>query len=833
MNDLKFAVRQLLKNPSFTVVAVLTLAFSIGANTVIFSLINTVLFKPVMAKHAGQLVALYQQDRGGPTPGRWRGFSYLDFVDLRANHYVFADMAAEDQALVGFRDCGLNEMVPACVVSANYFSMLGVVPTLGRGFLPDEETSSAPAVVLTHAFWERLGSNPGIIGRTLKLSRGFATVVGVMPRGFTSDRLLAPAMFLSLGAKEVLNSQPNQPSAHILKDRSQRQFTIIARLKDGLTLTTASGPLSVLNRIFPQADPSEDQTRTLVCASPDRFDYHDKPEHLERQAVRIAALAQGLTLLVLFIACLNLANMMLARGAARRKEIAVRLSLGAGRSRILKQLLTEGLLLASLGGGTGVLISTWGARLLGAVVAHKTGVELPAIHSMVDWRLWAAFSAFSLVATLFVALGPAVRLSRLDFNADLKRTSGADSMERGKDILRIKQIVAIGQMALVMTMLIAAALFARSAINAVGANPGFDFGSNFYIRIDERQTADTQAQALQLMRDVMEQITKLPGVASVSPAWMIPFGPASSGSTVWHGPTPPSRDDRPLPATYNVVGMNYFQTLGVPLLRGREFNRDEVESSNAPPSVIINQKLADQYWPGQDPIGQTLQVPIDQATWRAATVIGVVANIDWNLFDRQRPPEFYEATAGRFAGAYWNLHVRVAPGVSADRLIASCHEALSRFDERIPVPQIRTLTAMQRTNPQVLLMELGGLLFGIFGGVAVFLSFLGVYGLKSYEVTRRTREIGIRIALGATVVNVLNMILRGSAGLALWGMGFGLLLSLAVGRLASRFLYRVLPFDPLTFCVIPILLLGVVLFACFIPARRAANVDPVEALRYE
>ena len=521
MNDFKFAFRQLLKNPGFTAVAVLTLAFSIGANTVIFGLINTVLFKPVMAKHAEQLVALYQQDRTGATPGQWRHFSYLDFVDLRANHYVFADMAAVDQALVGFRDCGLNEMVPACVVSANYFSMLGVPPILGRGFLPDEETSPAPAAVLTQAFWERLGSDPAIIGRTLKLSRGFVTVVGIMPHGFTGDRLAAPSMFLSPGAEEMLNSQPNQTRPHILSDRTQRQFTIVARLKQGLSLRTATGPLSVLNGIFPKADPSEVQTRTLVCTASDRFDYHAMPEHLERQAVPVAALAQGLTLLVLFIACLNLANMILARGAARRKEIAIRLSLGAGRSRILKQLLKEGLLLACLGGGTGVLVSAWGAKSLGTIVAHRTGVELPAIHSIVDWRLLAALSAFSLIATLFVALGPALRLSRPDFNGDLKRTPGADFV--GKDFLRIKQLVAIGQMALVMTMLIAAALFARSAINALGANPGFDFGSNFFIRIDERPTGDTPAQALEVMREVTEQITELPGVASASPAWMIPL----------------------------------------------------------------------------------------------------------------------------------------------------------------------------------------------------------------------------------------------------------------------------------------------------------------------
>ncbi len=828
--DLRFGARQLRKNPGFAAVAVITLAFGIGANTVIFTLINAVLFKPVMARRADQLASLYQQDRSGA----WRHFSYPDFVDLRANKDVFADLAVVDHALIGVRDGGLNEMIPACFVSANYFSLLGVPPALGRGFLPEEETSFAPVAVLTHAFWQRLGGDPAIIGRTLKLTRGFATVVGVMPRGFTGDRLGAPALFLSLGEEEALNYQPGQPQPHILSDRALRQFTIVGRLKDGLNLKAVGGALSVLNARFPEADPNEARERTLVCTPPNRHDYHERPEGEERQGrmIPFAVLAQSLTLLVLFIACLNLANMMLARGASRHKEIAVRLSVGAGRSRILRQLLTEGLLLAGLGGGAGVVVLAWGAGLLGTIVAERMGMELPMRNSLIDWRLFAALSGFSLLATLLVALGPALRLSRLDFNADLKRAPDADAMGRGKDLLRLKNLFAMGQMALVMTMLIAAALFARSARNAVGANPGFDFGSNFFIRLDERGTGDAEPQALELIRAAGERIAMLPGVASVSPAQLIPFGPARATRRVCPGVTLPAQDDREVPATYNVVGMNYFQTLGVTLLRGREFNRAEVETTNAPPSVIINQKLAAQSWPGQDPIGQTLQVSSGPA-WRSATVVGVGANVDWNLFDLQQPAEYYEPPAGHFAAALWNLHVRVAPGASTDRLMAACREALSPFDARIPVPQIRTLTAMQRTSPQVLLMELGGGLFGVFGMVAIFLSFLGVYGLKAYEVTRRTREIGIRMALGATAGEVLGMILRESARLALWGIGLGFLLSLAVGRLAGRFLYQIHPFDPLTYGVIPVLLLAVSLFACWLPARRAARTDPMTALRTE
>ncbi len=833
--DLRFGVRQLRKHPGFTAVAVVTLAFGIGANTVIFALINAALFKPVMARNPGQLVSLYQHDRGEAGAGQWRHFSYPDFADLRASRSVFGDLAAVEDQFVGVQNGDLNEILPVCLVSANYFALLGVPPVLGRGFLPDEDSSPAVAAVLTHAFWERLGADPAIIGRTLKLTRGYATIVGVMPRGFTGSRLLAPAAFLSLGAEDQLNAQPGQAAGRVLSEREQRRFCVVGRLLDGLNVKSASGGLAVLNGQFPTSDPNDPQARTLVCTAPDRFDYHEMPERVDLQALPIAALAQALTILILFIACLNLANMMLARGASRQKEIAVRLSLGAGRGRILRQLLTEGLLLASLGGGAGVLVASWAASLLGTIVAGRLGVELPSRDSLVDGRLFAALAAFSLLATLFVAFGPAWRLSRLDFNADLKGEADAATNGRGSGLLRMKYLLATGQMALIMTMLIAAALFARSAMKAVGANPGFDFGENFFVIFDLRVTSASEAQVAELIHDATERLSRLPGVASVSPALLVPFGPARSGSVVWPGLTAPGREDRLAQVTYNQAGANYFRTLGVALLRGREFNRAETESTAAPAAVIINQKLADQLWPGRDPIGQTLQVPNRTAlgAWHAATVVGVVANVDWNLFDQQAPAEVYEPPAGHFSGARWNLHVRVAPGASAVALMAACREALSGLDSRSPTPEIRTLTTMQRTNPQALLMEVGGLLFGVFGAVAAFLSFVGIYGLKAFEVTRRTREIGIRVALGASRGGVTRMVLRESAGLACWGLGLGLLLSVAVSCGTRRFLYQVQPFDPATYLAVPLLLLTVALLAAWLPARRAAAVEPMEALRHE
>jgi predicted permease len=835
LRDARFGARQLAKNPGFAAVAILTLAFGIGANTAIFALINVVLFKPVMAKHPEQLAGLYQQEKAGNNSGQWRHFSYLDYVDLRENKDVFSEMAAADFQLVSVRDGALSDTVGACFASANYFSLLGVSPALGRGFRPDEEDSSSPVAVLTHAFWQRLGGEASIIGRTLRLGGGFVTVVGVMPRGFTGNTLRAPALFLSLGALDMPNARQNGSTGRILGDRSQRRFSIFGRLNDGLSATGAAGRLAVLNSRFPQADPSEARERTLVSAIPDRFDDHAMPEQSGRQVTPVAVLAQGLTLLVLLITCLNLANMMLARGASRQKEIAVRLSLGAGRRRVLRQLLTEGFLLASLGAGAGALVSSWAASLLGTLAATRLGVELPLRGALVDWRLLSALGATCALATLFFSLGPALRLTRLDFNADLKRGPDADTAGRGRDLLRVKNLLAIGQMALVMALLVAAALFTRSAMNSVKANPGFEYGASFFVRLDERATGDADSQALAVVRDASERLAKLPGVESVSLASLVPFGPARSGCNVWPGPTPPGPEDRLVMTTYNCVGMNYFHTLGVSFLRGREFNRDEVETTNAPASVIINQKLAEQCWPGEDPIGKTLQLPPTGAglAWRKAAVVGLVANVDWDLFDKEKPAEVYQPPAGRFAGACWQLHVRVAPGALAGPLMRACAGALSDFGSRVPTPEIRTLATAQRMSPQILLMEIGGVLFGLFGLVAVFLSFLGVYGLKAYEVARRVREIGIRTALGASAGDVVGMVLSESAGLALWGIGLGFALSLPLGLAARRFLYHVEILDPVSCLAVPLLLLAVATLAAWIPARAAARIDPMTALRAE
>jgi putative ABC transport system permease protein len=838
---MKFAFRQLAKTPGFTAVAILTLALGIGANATIFSIINTILFKPVNVPHPEQLVGVYQHDKDNPES--FNLFSYADFTDLRSGKdAAFTHLFAFGVASVGLQS-DLTERLSASLVSADYFSALGVAPSLGRVFLPEEETSGAPVAVLSYSLWTRLGADPSLVGHKLKSTRGDITVIGVMPHGFTGTQLISPAIFLPIGMAEALTSSAGQPPARILTNRGDRRFMLMGRLKPGLTLRTVDSALSVLNQNFAIPDPAEPKPRIFVCYPPARFNFSNYPDRLGKELAPLASFAFGLSALVLLIACLNLANMMLARGAARRKEIAVRLALGAGRRRILGQLLGEGLLLALLGGAAGLFVSAWATNLLAAFVYSGSGMpaDFPKFDLSPDWRVLLTLLAVSGLATLLFALGPAWKLARLDSNSDLKRHAGEDARQVGAGRFGTRELLAVGQMAAALALLVAAALFGRSAINAASANPGFQFGSNFYLSLDSTLTGYSMQQERELVRTALERLSALPGVESVSLALNIPFGDSSWGRGVQLGGAPPQSgapgtlaDGKELFAMYNIIGADYFRTIGLPLQRGREFEQREVETTNSPPVAIISQNLADQLWPGQNPLGHSLQFPSENphTSPTVMTVVGVVPAINWKLFEKERPAEIY-VPLGQDFQPNLKLHVRVAPGVDPAHLMIASRDALRRLDLRIPLTEMKTLAVLHRDGPFVRVARLGSMLFGAFGGLALLLSLLGIYGMKAYAVARRTREIGIRMALGATARDVVVMILRETALLAVLGLGLGLVLALAVGKFAGSYLYQVPTMDPLTYAVIPPLLLATVLVACVIPARRAARLDPMRALRYE
>ena len=840
VQDLRYAVRMLLKSPGFTLVAVIVLALGIGANATIFSIINAILIKPLPIRDPEQLVGVYQHDRDNPDA--FSLFSYPDFCDLRANREAaFNDLFAFALASVGLQG-DVTERTSVGLVSADYFSALGVPPMLGRVMLPQEETNGAPVGVLTYSFWTRLGADPSIVGRKLKLTRGEVTVVGVMPRDFSGAQVLAPAMFLPLGMAETLASNPGEPAPRVLTNRADRRFMLMGRLKPGLTLSNVGGALAILNQQFAIPDPAAPKARTLICTPPPRFNFGDTPAQETKAVAPPAAFAIGLSMLVLAVACLNLANMMLAHGAARRKEIAVRLALGAGRRRVLRQLLTEGLLLSLAGGAGGLLVSVWATNLLAAFIYSGSGMpeDFPKFDLSPDWRVVLALLFVGGLATLLFALGPAWKLARLDINSDLKRHAGEDAGAR-KGRFGPRELLAVGQMAFALALLVTAALFTRSAMNAARANPGFEFGSNFYLSLDFTLAAYSEPRERELIRTATERLSALPGVESVSPAVNIPFGNSDWGCAVQLGGAPPASngaatpaEGRALEAVYNIVGSKYFRTMGISLLRGREFDRREAEAANAPRVAIISQNLASQLWPGADAIGRSIQFPGANpvASPVVMTVVGVVPAIHWRVFEKELPAEVY-VPLGREFQPNLKLHVRVAPGVDPASLMTAAREELRRLDSRVPLTEVKTLVALHRDGPMVRVAHLGSMLFGTFGVLAMLLSVLDIYGLKAYSVARRTREIGIRMALGASRRDVVGMILRETTWLAGLGLGVGLLLALAVGRLAGSFLYRVPATDPLTFSVVPPLLLAMAMVACIIPARRAAKLDPIAALRHE
>jgi predicted permease len=840
--DIRFGLRMLRKNPGFTAVAVLTLALGIGANTAIFTMINAVLFKPIMAREPNQLAALYQQER--ENPANFRFFSYPNFADIRAGKEVFENVLAFAPGNVGMDDGDLTRHVAATFVSANYFSVLGVAPLHGRGFLPEEERSPVPVAVMSYAFWKRSGGDPAIVGQTIVLNHTTFTVVGVMPEGFTGTMVMAsPGFFLPLGVMDSLGAPRDGPVTSTLLDRDAGRLSLVGRLRPGLSFTMVGAPLAILSDRLATAYPTENRHHRLLAARMARLSHSNRPDGGPRQFRPLAGLTIGMSSVLLLIACLNLANMMLARGAARRKEIAVRLAIGAGRRRVLCQLLTEGFLLALLGGAGGMVLAVWATNALALFAGSSFQREFLTFDPMPDARVLAASLGFCALTTIFFALGPAWRLATLDVNADLKEHAAEDAGAKRVGFFALRNLLVIGQVALSLALLVAGGLFARSAARAVEANPGFAFGSNFFAELRAGPAGYKEPEVRELYRRAVEQVGALPGVESVSLGLSMPFGNAHYGRDVRRIGSPAPVNGRPFATVaegrvvftqFNVIGNDYFRTLGVPLQRGREFTRAEAESTNAPAVAIVSQLLADTLWPGEDALGQQLQFPRSnsESSERSMEVIGVVPHLKKSLMEKRNDPFLY-LPYGQDYRPDILLHVRVAPGVDPAPLMDQTRAELRRLDPRLPVTALNTLRANHEKGSSMGLLRIGERVFGTFGVIALLLAMVGIYGVKAYSVARRTREIGIRIALGAKANDVLNLILREGVRLTAVGLGVGLLLALAAGKLASGFLYDVPPLDPIAFTVAPLLLSLAALIACWLPARRAAKVDPMVALRHE
>jgi predicted permease len=835
LQDLRYAVRMLIKNPGFTCVAVLVLALGIGANTAVFSLVNGLLLKPLPGMD-GTVVGLFSKDR--EKPDDYRGFSYPNYADIREANQIFSELAGHTFAMVGVTEGNETRRVFAELVTANYFSTFRVGLAQGRPFTLEEERpgSRTPVVIVSHAYWKKKGSDPGLVGGTIQINAQDLTVVGVAPEGFTGTMaLVSPEIYLPLGMYDVLVN--DMFKSGLLADRRTEALVLLGRLKPGVTLEGAGAQLASLSAQLEKAYPAENRNQVLTVHRLARMGVSDAPQD-EGPLAALSALLLGVAGVVLLIACLNLANMMLARGSARGKEIAIRLALGGTRVRVVRQLLTEGLVLAIAGGALGLLFSYWSMRLLVATLTPLLPVAI-SFQAGPDARVLAGTVAFCGLSTLFFALGPAWKLSRADVVPELKEQAG-EMQKRSGGRFAARNVLVVGQVALSLALLVAGGLFIRGALKAAVADPGFRLERGLLVNVDPSLAGYDEARGRETYRRVLERIRSLPGIESASLASIVPFGEFTESERVQRLGASPDRPASGEPdgtyALQYIVGASYFRSLGLPVLRGRDFTRQEEEADGGPRVAIIDEPLARSLFAGADPIGQMIQlIPRQQGERpRLVEVVGIAPGLRHDLFDKSPGAHVY-LPFGQHYRAGMNLHVRMSGGDERAEaaMLGTLRREIRALDERLPILSVKSLRAHRDGSLPLWLVRTGANLFTAFGTLAMLLAVVGVYGVKAYVVSRRTREIGIRIALGAAPRDVLWLVLREGLGLTLTGVAIGLGLAAVAARLVSSLLYEVSAFDPIIFLAAPLLLASAATLASYIPARRATRVVPLTALRFE
>jgi predicted permease len=828
IRDFSYSVRMLSKRPGFTAAAVAVLALGIGANTAIFTLVNGFLLKPLVIREPDRLAGCYGRDT--KKPGNYRAFSYPNYADLRDHNPVFTSLAAHNMAMVGLAEGEGMRRVFADMVSSNYFETFGVPLFRGRSFTADEERpgSAAAVAIVSYPYWKKMGADQQFVGKTVRLNGRLFTVVGIAPEGFSgTSALLSPEVYVPLGVYELLVND-FAAQARPLAARDNHSLILIGRLRPAVSQAGADRQLVAVAASMEQAYPAVNKDQGLVVRPLSRMAISTSPQNDSQLAVP-AALLLAMAAVVLLIASLNVANMMLARGTARRKEIAIRLALGGGRARIAQQLLTEGLALAALGGLAGLAISYWGTTLLTRSLAHLAPFDL-LLSAAPDVRVLAATMGFCLLSTVLFGFGPAWNLSRPDLVSGLKAgdTAGALTGERGRLFSR-RNLLVMTQVSLSLMLLTAAGLFVRSSVRAARIHPGFALDGGILLEVDPSLAGYDETHGRQVYRALLERLRAIPGVTRVSMAATVPFGMISLGRSVQAGKAPA------VAVTYNIVGEGYFQTLGIPLLRGRPFQAGEMEAGSHPVAVI-DQLAASKLWPNVDAVGRHLRLLPDGTTPKEQDleVIGVVGGVRQHIVGQEMEPALYLAFGQQYQ-AGMNVHVRTAaqsPEGTA-RLIGAVRQEVRLVDGRLPVIGLKTLGDHLESSFDIWIVRTGARLFAILGGVAMLLAMIGLYGVRAYSVARRTREIGIRMALGASAPDTLRLVMREGLMLTAIGVAVGLLLALAVGRLLAGLLFEASGADPLVFGTAGFLLTAVSLLACYFPARAAAKVDPIVALRYE
>ena len=861
IRDLKFAVRQLFKSPGFTVAAAIVLALGIGVNTAVFSLVNTLFFAPPAYAKPHEMVQLFSQDKKDPK--KFRGFSYPTYLDIREQNTVFSGVMGFNIAFIGLGQKGDTRRAFSAVVTSNYFSVLGVPLARGRAFLPEEETPghNAPVAIVSYRYWHKHDLDPSVLGSQLLINGRSFTIVGIAPKGFVGTmQILSPEVWLPMSVYDQVANDFESDNKTTISDRKGTDVRIMGRLKPGTTGAAAKPALEGLAANLEKAYPVEQKDQTFLIAPVSRNSLSNDPTHDGGIKV-IAPLLLGMAVVVLLVACLNLANMLLARGTARRKEIAIRLALGGSRWRIVRQLLIEGFALAMLGGVGGLILGLWSSDLLVGSMRSLMPLDIVWLTGPSPAILAATFG-FCLLGTLMFALGPALKISRSAVVTDLKEHAGEDVVRRRWKFLPRNPLVVV-QIAFSLALITAAALFIRGAGKAASVDTGLKPGASYILEVDASLAGYEPKRAQELYRNLNERLAALPGVEHASISSVVPFGMFELSRKIQRAGLQVAADAKPATAAeglafevpWNSVGADYFSTVGLSVVRGRVFT--EAEATQPGPKVaIIDDVLAKKLWPDGDALGQRIQyanlnAPSAQDGGRAhfgssanlseaekqeetIEIIGIVPATRHALFEKEASGGIYLPFARGFQSdiSFFVRFRSLAPGNEAGRADL-IRRSVREVDPSLPILSLRTFAQHLDSNLDLWLVRAGAALFSIFGGLALGLAVVGLYGVKAYSVARRTREIGIRMALGAKPAAVLRLIMLEGSIMLLSGIALGLLLAVGTGKILSGMLYDVGAFDPIAFTAAPILLAAAALVATWLPARRAAALNPLEALRYE
>jgi macrolide transport system ATP-binding/permease protein len=805
--DIRFGFRMLRRNPGFASLAIVCLTLGIGANAAVFSWIEGILLRPFpLVAHQDRMMAVTGTNRG--TPGH-TDVSWPDFVDFQRNCTLFdafiVDRITGTTLNIGDR----AERSPASVVSANYFEALGVHPILGRGFEPAEDfgRNAHPVTVISYQMWkERFKSDPGIIGRTQMLNGMSHTIVGVGPEGFYGTFVgWAMQFWVPTSMQERFD-----PGGYKLEDRGARWIEGFVRLKPGVTPEQAQAEISAVAARLETAYPSTNRGRGIKL-----YPLWQTPFNNAGTLLPTLGIALAVVFSVLLIACANVSNLLLVKAFGRRHEMTVRLAVGAGRGRLLRQLLTEGLILSTLAAAGGLIVANWCRNLLVLLLPSRGGVRMN-LPGDIDWRVLALSAGVCLISTLLFGLVPAIQTSQIDLASALKAESGGVLGGRRRGLVRSSLVLA--QVALSFVLLVGASLLFQSLRGVQNTSPGFSTRGVLTSSVD-LVAAGYDAQRIKTFHDeLIDRLQALRGVESAAFERITPFSYRSYSSAPIRMDGYETAPDEQLTVDYNEVGPSYFATMGIPLVSGREFTRADNET--APLVAVVNEAMQAQYWRGQDPVGRRLQV---KGRWMQ--VVGVAKISKYRNLTETPRPFFYVPMRQSALG----LGLTIRTQLRQDTILKALAREVHALDENLAPGEL--ITMQEQVDRTTAFQRVAVTMLGVFGGLALLLAAIGLYGVMSYVVSQSTRELGLRMALGAGAADLLRMVMSQGLALTAGGLVVGAAAALGLTRLIGNLLYKVSPRDPLAFGWAFVVMTIASLVACFLPAWRATRTDPVRALR--